>query len=158
MGVSANSAPKNVDRLAYERKVVESFVGGFGWRTLLNALWPVAGWAMTLALYTNDSIPLIAAIALCAVFIQALYMPVHESVHRTISAGRSRYACGSIVQSGRLQLGCCAQVLLSTATLTSFITPTQTMRKTLTFSTPKVLQRSLPVASYSAPLPTLFYP
>ena len=91
MGVSADSAPRNVDRLAYERKVVEPFVGSFGWRTLLNALWPVAGWVMTLVLYTNDSIPLVAAVALCAVFIQALYMPVHESVHRTISAGRSRY-------------------------------------------------------------------
>ena len=90
MSVAANSSQGNVDRLAYERKVVEPFVGSFGWRTLFNVVWPVAGWAATLALYTNGAIPLIAAIALCAVFIQALYMPVHESVHRTISAGRSR--------------------------------------------------------------------
>lgn len=91
MGVTADSSQANIDRLAYERKVVEPFVGSFGWRTLFNALWPAAGWVTTVVLYTNDTVPLIAAIVLCAIFIQALYMPVHESVHRTISAGRSRY-------------------------------------------------------------------
>ena len=91
MSGNTNPAQTNIDRLAYERKVVEPFVGSFGWRTLFNALWPIACWMTTLVLYTSDSIPLIAAIALCAVSIQALYMPVHESVHRTISAGRARY-------------------------------------------------------------------
>ena len=87
MAVSVHSSQGNVDRLAFERKLVEPFVGGFGWRTLFNAVWPVAGWAATLTLYTSGTLPMIAAFALSAVFIQALYMPVHESIHRTISAG-----------------------------------------------------------------------
>jgi len=61
MVVTADSSQGNVDRFAYERKVVEPFVGSFGWRTLFNVVWPVAGWAATLAkskLYLLTSDPL----------------------------------------------------------------------------------------------------
>ena len=76
------------ERLQFERTMVAGYAGGFGWRSLFNAIWPLAGWAATVALVRNGSIPLMAGFVLSAVCLQALYMPVHEAVHRTISGGR----------------------------------------------------------------------
>ena len=86
----ASSAPlQGVERLNHERAVVEPFTGAFGWRSIFNALWPLAGWVATVLLVRADTVPLAAGFVLAAVFLQALYMPVHEAVHRTISAGRN---------------------------------------------------------------------
>ncbi len=80
-----------IERLNYERSIVEHYTQAFGWRSVLNVLWPLAGWLTVLTLYRTDRLALWAAIPLAAVFLQAFYMPVHESVHRTISAGRSQW-------------------------------------------------------------------
>jgi len=77
-----------VERLHYERSVVTPYTTAFGWRSLFNAAWPMVGWVSVVAAYRADKIPLLAGIVLAAVFLQAFYMPVHEAVHRTISAGR----------------------------------------------------------------------
>ena len=86
------TARAGVDRLQYERVTVAPFVGQFGWRTLLNALWPLGAWAGVVWAYRTDRLPLWAAFVLAAVALQAFYMPVHESVHATISAGRPKWS------------------------------------------------------------------
>jgi len=77
-----------VERLDYERSIVTPHTTRFGWRTIFNAIWPLTAWAAVVYLTSTGSLPLLAGIALAAVALQALYMPVHEAVHRTISAGR----------------------------------------------------------------------
>ncbi|MEE3140397.1 MAG: fatty acid desaturase [Actinomycetota bacterium] len=76
------------DRLMYERSIVEPHVGSIGWRSLFNITWCVLGWVSIVALRTAEMIPLWAAVLLAALFLQACYMPMHESVHKTLSAGR----------------------------------------------------------------------
>lgn len=81
-----------LDRLTYEKDAVAPFIGDIGWRSLFNAVWSVGGWIATVALYLNGSIPLWASMLLAGFFIQACYMPVHEAVHKTLSAGRPQLA------------------------------------------------------------------
>ncbi len=81
-----------IDRLNYEKEAVAPYVGGIGWRTVFNAIWPIAGWIATIAAYQTGRIPLWGAFILSMVLLQALYMPVHESVHKTVSGGRSSLA------------------------------------------------------------------
>lgn len=81
-----------LDRLNYEKEAAAPFVGAIGWRSGFNALWSVGGWAATVAFYLTGALPLWVAMLLAAFFIQACYMPVHESVHKTLSGGRSELA------------------------------------------------------------------
>lgn len=91
--ISSGDEPlRGVERLRYERTIVTPYSTPFGWRSLFNAIWPLAGWAATVYLTSAGPLPLLAGMALATVFIQALYMPVHEAVHRTISAGRANLA------------------------------------------------------------------
>ena len=62
------------ERLQFERTMVAGYAGGFGWRSLFNAIWPLAGWIATVALVRNGSIPLMAGFVLSAVCLQALYL------------------------------------------------------------------------------------
>ena len=86
--VPSDQPLSGVQRLDYERSIVTPYATRFGWRSIFNAAWPFAAWAAVVYLTSTGTLPLIAGIALSAVAIQALYMPVHEAVHRTISAGR----------------------------------------------------------------------
>lgn len=79
-----------VERLNYERRMVAPYTSGFGWRTLANVVWPLLGWLAVVLLVRAGSVPLVVGVVLAALLLQALYMPVHEAVHRTVSAGRSR--------------------------------------------------------------------
>ena len=79
-----------VQRLDYERSIVSPHATRFGWRSIFNALWPLAAWSTVVYLTSTGRLPLIAGVLLSALSLQALYMPVHEAVHRTISAGRPR--------------------------------------------------------------------
>ena len=79
-----------VQRLEYERSIVTPHATRFGWRSIFNALWPLAAWSTVVYLTSTGRLPLIAGVLLSALSLQALYMPVHEAVHRTISAGRPR--------------------------------------------------------------------
>jgi len=81
---------QGVERFNHERAAVAPYTSAFGWRSIFNAVWPLAGWITTVVLVRADTVPLAAGFVLAAVFLQAFYMPVHEAVHRTISAGRSR--------------------------------------------------------------------
>ncbi|HIF67099.1 MAG TPA: hypothetical protein EYQ34_10965 [Acidimicrobiia bacterium] len=76
------------DRLLYERSAIEPYVGSIGWRSLFNITWCVLGWGLIVVLRAAELIPLWAAIPLAVLFLQACYMPMHESVHKTLSAGR----------------------------------------------------------------------
>lgn len=88
-----NTEPlSGVERLTYERSTVEPFTSSFGWRTVFNAVWPLVGWVATVALVVTDRLPLAVGVVIAAIMLQAFYMPVHESVHRTISAGRNQWA------------------------------------------------------------------
>ncbi|MGB1506836.1 MAG: hypothetical protein ACPHDT_15280, partial [Acidimicrobiales bacterium] len=80
-----------VERLNYERSTVEPFTSSFGWRTLFNVMWPLAGWIATVTAVLSDRLPMLVGVIVAAAMLQAFYMPVHESVHRTISAGRNRW-------------------------------------------------------------------
>lgn len=92
MDVAKTEPLAGVERLNYERTMVEPFTSSFGWRTLWNAVWPLAGWVATVVAVLTDRLPMSAGIIVAAVMLQAFYMPVHESVHRTISAGRNQLA------------------------------------------------------------------
>jgi len=76
------------ERLLYERSVVEPYVGSIGWRSLFNITWCALGWVLVVVLRAGEFIPLWAAMLLSVFFLQACYMPMHESIHNTLSAGR----------------------------------------------------------------------
>ena len=80
------------DRLLYERHVVAPYTGAFGWRSLFNIAWCVSGWVLIVCLELAGKLPLWLAMFLAAVFLQACYMPMHESVHKTLSGGRRSLA------------------------------------------------------------------
>lgn len=80
-----------VERLNYERSTVDPFTSSFGWRTLFNVTWPLAGWIATVTAVLSDRLPMLVGVIVAAAMLQAFYMPVHESVHRTISAGRNQW-------------------------------------------------------------------
>jgi fatty acid desaturase len=85
----ANEPPlQGIDRLNFERTSVSPYVTAFGWRTLCNAGWSLAAWLAVVATVRADRIPVVIGVILAAVALQAFYMPVHEAVHRTISARR----------------------------------------------------------------------
>lgn len=86
---SSSARPlSGAERLKYERSIVTPHSTAFGWRSIFNASWPLATWALIVTLVARDTISLFVGMLLSAVVLQALYMPVHEAVHRTISAGR----------------------------------------------------------------------
>jgi beta-carotene hydroxylase len=90
-----------LDRLNYERSTTEPYSTAFGWRTMINLVWPMAGWTAVVALVLAGNLNVWLGTILAAAILQALYMPVHEAVHRTISAGRRQWtwidrAVGSI--------------------------------------------------------------
>ena len=76
------------DRLLYERRVIAPYTGAIGWRSLFNIAWCVSGWVLVVSLELAGKIPLWLGMFLAAVFLQACYMPMHESVHKTLSGGR----------------------------------------------------------------------
>ncbi len=92
MTMLGNKPLAGLERLEYERSIVEHYTQAFGWRSVVNVVWPLVGWLTVVWGYRADRLPLLAAIPAAAVFLQAFYMPVHESVHRTISAGRTQWA------------------------------------------------------------------
>ena len=76
------------DRLLYERRVIAPYTGAIGWRSLFNIAWCVSGWVLVVSLELAGKIPLWLGMFLAALFLQACYMPMHESVHKTLSGGR----------------------------------------------------------------------
>ena len=87
--ISANEPPlQGIDRLNFERTSVAPYLSVFGWRTLCNVVWPLAAWLIVVAAVRAERIPVVVGVILAAVALQAFYMPTHEAVHRTISAGR----------------------------------------------------------------------
>ena len=81
-----------IERLTYEKETVAPHVGAIGWRSMFNFVWAFGGWIATVALYVGGTLPLWVAFVLAVVFLQALYMPVHEAVHKTLSGGRPSLA------------------------------------------------------------------
>ncbi len=79
-----------IDRLTYEKETTSAFVGKFGLRTLFNLIWATGGFVGAIILTENGTLPLLAGMVLCALFIQAFYMPMHESVHQTPSGGNPK--------------------------------------------------------------------
>jgi len=76
-----------LERLTYEKEVTAPFTGQFGYRTLLNLFWAIGGLAGSIVLTVSETLPLVVGMALSVLFIQAFYMPMHESVHHTPSGG-----------------------------------------------------------------------
>ena len=83
---------EGIERLTFEKAAVDPFIGKLGIRSIFNFLWAVGGWVTTVVLTLNGTVPLLAGIGLSVVFIQACYMPMHESVHHTPSGGRKSLA------------------------------------------------------------------
>lgn len=81
-----------IERLTYEKQTVAPHVGAIGWRSVFNFTWAVGGWVATVAAYVAGAAPLWLAFVLATLFLQALYMPVHEAVHKTLSGGRPSLA------------------------------------------------------------------
>jgi len=79
-----------IERLTYEKEATSPFVGKFGLRTLFNLIWAIAGFVGVIILTENGTLPLLAGMALSALFVQAFYMPMHESVHHTPSGGNPK--------------------------------------------------------------------
>ncbi|MDP6284353.1 MAG: fatty acid desaturase [Acidimicrobiales bacterium] len=78
------------ERLQYERERIEPYVGAIGWRSIFNFLWFFGGWCATAALVMTDVLSIWIGIPLAVFFLQAGYMPMHEAVHNTLSAGRPK--------------------------------------------------------------------
>jgi len=78
------------ERLQYERDRIEPYVGAIGWRSIFNFLWHLGGWSATAVLVMTDVLSIWLGIPLAVFFLQAGYMPMHEAVHNTLSAGRPK--------------------------------------------------------------------
>jgi len=93
------------DRLLYERGVIALYTGAIGWRSLFNIAWCVSGWVLVISLELTGKIPLWLGMILAAVFLQACYMPMHESVQRPCQAEDAPWY-GLIERSGHWPDGC----------------------------------------------------
>ncbi|MAK24555.1 MAG: hypothetical protein CL414_04970 [Acidimicrobiaceae bacterium] len=78
------------ERLQFERDKIAPYVGSIGTRSMFNFLWYVCGWGVTAFLVTADVLSMWFGFPLAVFFLQAGYMPMHEAVHNTLSAGRPR--------------------------------------------------------------------
>ena len=76
-------------RLQFERERIAPYIGKIGLRSIFNFFWCITGWIVTAALVTADVISIWVGFPLAVFFLQAGYMPMHEAVHNTLSAGRS---------------------------------------------------------------------
>ncbi|MEE2683201.1 MAG: fatty acid desaturase [Actinomycetota bacterium] len=83
---------EGIERLSYEKATIDPFIGKFEIRSLFNFVWAVGGWIATVIFTLNGTFPLMVGMVLSVVFIQACYMPMHESVHHTPSGGQKSLA------------------------------------------------------------------
>ena len=81
-------ALSGAERLQFERDAIAPYVGNVGVRSMFNFLWYFCGWCLTAYLVTADVLSVWLGVPLAVFFLQAGYMPMHEAVHNTLSAGR----------------------------------------------------------------------
>ncbi|MBM36932.1 MAG: hypothetical protein CL460_07165 [Acidimicrobiaceae bacterium] len=83
-------ALSGTERLQFERDAIAPYVGKLGIRSIFNFLWYFFGWGLTAYLVATDVLSIWLGVPLAVFFLQAGYMPMHEAVHNTLSAGRPR--------------------------------------------------------------------